>query len=109
MDDMNTRIAQYENKIVIMNQELERVNGNLKGQVEKGNQQENVIRNLTRENEELKRNIVEIQQTITQRYEVEATRNIRTLEQAVDSLQKENQQLKKVLHEYEQNLNNQNA
>lgn len=95
---MNTRIAQYENKIVIMNQELERVNGNLKGQVEKGNQQENVIRNLTRENEDLKRNIIEIQQTITQRYEVEATRNIRTLEQAVDTLQKENQQLKKVLH-----------
>ena len=47
---MNRKVAEYENKIMILNQELERVNINLKNQVEKSNQIENALRNSSTEN-----------------------------------------------------------
>jgi hypothetical protein len=47
---MNRKIAEYENKIMILNQELERMNINLKNQVDKSNQLENVLRNSSSEN-----------------------------------------------------------
>jgi hypothetical protein len=47
---MNRKIAENENKIMILNQELERMNINLKNQVDKYNQLENVLRNSSSEN-----------------------------------------------------------
>lgn len=47
---MNRKVAEYENKIMILTQELERVNINLKNQVEKSNQFENALRNSSTEN-----------------------------------------------------------
>ena len=47
---MNRKVAEYENKIMILTQELERVNINLKNQVEKSNQIENAFRNSSTEN-----------------------------------------------------------
>jgi uncharacterized small protein (DUF1192 family) len=47
---MNRKVAEYENKIMILTQELERVNINLKNQVEKSNQIENALRNSSTEN-----------------------------------------------------------
>lgn len=47
---MNRKVAEYENKIMILTQELERVNINLKNQLEKSNQIENALRNSSTEN-----------------------------------------------------------
>jgi len=41
---MNNKIAEDENKIVIITQELERLNGNLRSQVDRNVQLENTLR-----------------------------------------------------------------
>lgn len=67
---------------------MERLNQNLKTQFDRSNQLESVLKNSSNENENLRRNILELQNSFTQKYEVEATRVIRTQEQNIEGLQR---------------------
>lgn len=67
---------------------MERLSQNLKTQFDRSNQLESVLKNSSNENDNLRRNIVELQNSFTQKYEVEATRVIRTQEQNIEGLQK---------------------
>lgn len=57
--------------MAIVRQELERVNGNLRLKVEEGLRFDNMARQLTQENEELKRKIKETEILVTNKYQLE--------------------------------------
>ena len=47
LGDVNRKVSEYENKIMLLSQELERVNGNLRLKVDENNQLETNNRYLT--------------------------------------------------------------
>ena len=69
LGELNRKIAEYENKIALLTQEIERLNGNLRIKVEEVSSWESKHRSLIQETEVLKRRNNEFEVTITQQWE----------------------------------------
>ena len=74
LGELNRKIAEYENKIALLTQEIERLNGNLRIKVEEVSSWESKHRSLIQETEVLKRRNNEFEVTITQQWESKWTR-----------------------------------
>ena len=74
LQEMNHRLAEYENTINLLKGELERLNNILRSKGEEINSLENNNRNLVQEIENLKRRNNEYEITITQQWETKWTR-----------------------------------
>ena len=72
--DVNKKVSEYENKLMLLSQELERVNGNLRLKVDENSQLENNNRMLAQEVEGLKRKIGEYEFSITQEWQAKIVR-----------------------------------
>lgn len=67
-NDTNRRAAEYENKIALLNQELDRLNSNLKAKKEESAKMENQLRNLMMELEKLNRGVAEQEKSNAMRF-----------------------------------------
>lgn len=82
-NDSNKRVAEYENRIVLLSQEIERLNQTFKIKI---NQYENAIQNQRNELELSRRETRDLQVNITQKYELETSRKIGLYEQNMTGL-----------------------
>ena len=55
LNDVNRKLAEYENRIALMSQEIERLNNTLRLKVEESNGFEKRVRALEEENDKLRR------------------------------------------------------
>ena len=66
MADVNRKLAEYENRIALMSQEIERLNNALRLKLEESNSYEQRIRALEDENNQLRRSQSEYEFKFTQ-------------------------------------------
>lgn len=71
--NITRKISEYENKIVVLSQELERLNGNLRNKVDENNNLETAVRNLQQDNERMRKIQSEYEVKYTQEYQVQIT------------------------------------
>ena len=69
LGEANRKIAEYENRIALLSQEIERLNGNLRSKVEENNQLENNNRFLLQDVETQKRRLSEYEVKVTQEWQ----------------------------------------
>ena len=86
--EVNRKVAEYENKIALLSQEIERLNGNLRNKVDENGQLNSKAQALTQEIDVLKRRNNEYEITITQQWETKWTR-----------ITQENEELRRRLNE----------
>lgn len=96
LSNVSRKISQYENKIVILSQQLERVNSNLRNKVDDNNNLETALRNLQQENERLKKSQADYEFRFSQEYQTQISNFDGKLKQA----QQENQELRRRLQQF---------
>jgi len=73
-DELKRRINEYESKIALLSQEIERINIKLRAKEEETISVGNNYRNLTAEHENLKRHLKEYESSVANKFEVEVIR-----------------------------------
>lgn len=96
-NDSNRKVAEYENRIVLLTQELERLNQTFKLKM---GEYENVIQGQRGELELSRRENKELQINITQKYELETSRKIGMYEQNMTGMTREIEDLRRRINEY---------
>lgn len=97
-NDSNRKVSEYENRIVLMSQQIERLNNAMKL---KGSDYEHMIQNLRNELQLSLRQNKQIQVNITQKYEIENSRKISIYQQNADAFRKELEEARRRINEYD--------
>lgn len=105
--NITRKISEYENKIVVLSQELERLNGNLRNKVDENNNLETAVRNLQQDNERMRKIQSEYEVKYTQEYQVQITTYETRLKQSYQQIEEMRRRLQDLadvnrkLNEYE--------
>ncbi len=104
-NDNNRKVAEYENRIVLMTQQIQRLNQTFKLKL---NEYENALQTQRNQLEISRREYKQLQINITQKYELETSRKIGMYQQNMSGLNRELQDLRRRVNEYENNLRKKN-
>ena len=99
--DLEMKISEYENKIAILTQQIERLNMNLKKKLGDADDSQKKYRNIYQDYENAKRRIVELESTIS-----EIRIKISTYQQKITVITQENEDIKRN-YEYKGGAQNQ--
>ena len=73
LGEVSRRVAEYENRVALMSQEIERLNGALRGKVDELSSWEGKWRALQQENETLRRSQSQLESKFTQEWQSKIT------------------------------------
>ena len=82
MGEVNRKVSEYESRITMLSQEIERLNGNLRSKVDENSQLENNNRFLLQDIENQKRRLSEYEITVTQEWQSKLLRYTQELDES---------------------------
>ena len=98
MEEVSRKVSGYDSKIAALSQEIERLNGALRGKVDEVGSLEGKLQSVRQENEGLRRGGSESEYKITQITQ-EYSMKISTYENRIQQFSSENEDLQRRIHE----------